>query len=88
MDGVSNMLLCVPDGDDTEARHKSHDKEYPLFGSRHDQAETLRFNLMRPIGACWSLNFGWVFTGTRSTINIYKRSANNLSAQVNYQCFK
>ena len=67
---------------------KSHDKEYPLFGSRHDQAETLRFNLMRPIGACWSLNFGWVFTGTRSTINIYKRSANNLSAQVNYQCFK
>ena len=67
---------------------KSHDKEYPLFGSRHDQAETLRFNLMRPIGACWSLNFGWVFTETRSTINIYKRSANNLSAQVNYQCFK
>ena len=67
---------------------KSHDKEYPLFGARHDQAETLRFNLMRPIGACWSLNFGWVFTGTRSTINIYKRSANNLSAQVNYQCFK
>ena len=67
---------------------KSHDKEYPLFGSRHDQAETLRFNLMRPIGACWSLNFGWVLTGTRSTINIYKRSANNLSAQVNYQCFK
>ena len=67
---------------------KSHEKEYPLFGARHDQAETLRFNLMRPIGACWSLNFGWVFTGTRSTINIYKRSANNLSAQVNYQCFK
>ena len=67
---------------------KSHDKEYPLFGARHDQAETLRFNLMRPIGACWSLNFGWVFTETRSTINIYKRSANNLSAQVNYQCFK
>ena len=67
---------------------KSHDKEYPLFGSRHDQAETLRFNLMRPIGACWSLNFGWVSTGTRSTINIYKRSANNLSAQVNYQCFR
>ena len=67
---------------------KSHDEEYPLFGARHDQAETLRFNLMRPIGACWSLSFGWVFTGTRSTINIYKRSANNLSAQVNYQCFK
>jgi len=67
---------------------KSHDKEYPLFGARHDQAETLRLNLMRPIGACWSLNFGWVFTETRSTINIYKRSANNLSAQVNYQCFK
>ena len=62
---------------------KSHDKEYPLFGARHDQAETLRLNLMRPIGACWSLNFGWVFTETRSTINIYKRSANNLSAQVN-----
>jgi len=67
---------------------KSHEKEYPLFGARHDQAETLRLNLMRPIGACWSLNFGWVFTGTRSTINIYKRSANNLSAQVNYQCFR
>ena len=67
---------------------KSHEKEYPLFGARHDQAETLRLNLMRPIGACWSLNFGWVFTGTRSTINFYKRSANNLSAQVNYQCFK
>ncbi|MDB3947712.1 tetratricopeptide repeat protein [Gammaproteobacteria bacterium] len=67
---------------------KSHDKEYPLFGARHDQAETLRLNLIRPIGACWSLNFGWVFTETRSTINIYKRSANNLSAQVNYQCFK
>ena len=69
-------------------QYKSHDKEYPLFGARHDQAETLRLNLMRPIGACWSLNFGWVFTETRSTINIYKRSANNLSAQVNYQCFK
>ena len=67
---------------------KSHEKEYPLFGARHDQAETLRLNLIRPIGACWSLNFGWVFTETRSTINIYKRSANNLSAQVNYQCFK
>ena len=67
---------------------KSHDKEYPLFGARHDQAETLRLNLMRTIGACWSFNFGWVFTETRSTINIYKRSANNLSAQVNYQCFK
>ena len=67
---------------------KSHDDDYPLFGARHDQSETLRFNLLRPIGACWSLNFGWVLTGTHSTINIYKRSASNLSAQVNYQCFK
>ena len=67
---------------------KSHDEDYPLFGARHDQSETLRFNLLRPIGACWSLNFGWVLTGTHSTINIYKRSASNLSAQVNYQCFK
>ena len=67
---------------------KSHDEDYPLFGARHDQSETLRFNLLRPIGACWSLNFGWVLTGTNSTINIYKRSASNLSAQVNYQCFK
>jgi len=67
---------------------KSHDEDYPLFGARHDQMETLRFNLLKPIGACWSLNLGWVLTDTRSTINIYKRSANNLSAQVNYQCFK
>ena len=67
---------------------KSHDEDYPLFGARHDQSENLRFNLLRPIGACWSLNFGWVLTGTHSTINIYKRSASNLSAQVNYQCFK
>jgi len=67
---------------------KSHDEDYPLFGARHDQMETLRFNLLKPIGACWSLNLGWVLTGTNSTINIYKRSANNLSAQVNYQCFK
>ena len=67
---------------------KSHDEDYPLFGSRHDQAETLRFNFLKPIGTCWSLNLGWVLTGTNSTINIYKRSASNLSAQVNYQCFK
>ena len=67
---------------------KSHDEDYPLFGPRHDQAETLRFNFLKPIGACWSLNLGWVLTGTNSTINIYKRSASNLSAQVNYQCFK
>ena len=67
---------------------KSHDEDYPLFGPRHDQAETLRFNFLKPIGACWSLNLGWVLTGTSSTINIYKRSASNLSAQVNYQCFK
>ena len=67
---------------------KSHDEDYPLFGDRHDQMETLRFNFLKPIGACWSLNFGWVLTGTHSTINIYKRSGSNLSAQVNYQCFK
>ena len=67
---------------------KSHDEDYPLFGSRHDQMESLRFNFLKPLGACWSLNLGYVFTNTNSTINIYKRSANNLSAQVNYQCFR
>ena len=67
---------------------KSHDEDYPLFGSRHDQMESLRFNFLKPLGACWSLNLGYVFTNTNSTINIYRRSANNLSAQVNYQCFK
>ena len=67
---------------------KSHDEDYPLFGSRHDQMESLRFNFLKPLGACWSLNLGYVFTNTNSTINLYRRSANNLSAQVNYQCFK
>ena len=67
---------------------KSHDEDYPLFGARHDQGETLRFNLLKPMGACWSLNFGLIFNDSRSTINIYKRRANNFSAQVNYQCFK
>ena len=67
---------------------KSHDEDYPLFGSRHDQMESLRFNFLKPLGACWSLNLGYVFSNTNSTINIYRRSANNLSAQVNYQCFK
>jgi hypothetical protein len=67
---------------------KSHDEDYPLFGSRQDQMESLRFNFLKPIGACWSLNLGYVYTNTNSTINIYRRSANNLSAQVNYQCFK
>ncbi len=67
---------------------KSHDEDYPLFGSRHDQMESLRFNFLKPLGACWSLNLGYVFTNTNSTINIYRRGANNLSAQVNYQCFK
>ena len=67
---------------------KSHDEDYPLFGARHDQAETLRFNFLKPIGICWSLNFGLIFNDSRSSINIYKRRANNFSAQVNYQCFK
>ena len=67
---------------------KSHDEDYPLFGARHDQGETLRFNLLKPMGACWSLNLGLIFNDSRSTINIYKRRANNFSAQVNYQCFK
>ena len=67
---------------------KSHDQQYPLFGSRHDQMESLRFNLLKPLGACWSLNFGLVLNDSRSTINIYKRRANNFSAQVNYQCWK
>ena len=67
---------------------KSHDEDYPLFGARHDQGETLRFNLLKPMGACWSLNFGLIFNDSRSTIKIYQRRANNFSAQVNYQCFK
>ncbi len=67
---------------------KSHDQQYPLFGSRHDQMESLRFNLLKPLGACWSLNFGLVLNDSRSTINIYKRRANTFSAQVNYQCWK
>ena len=67
---------------------KSHDEDYPLFGSRHDQMESVRFNFLKPMGACWSLNLGLVFNDSRSTINIYKRRTNNFSAQVNYQCFK
>nr|ABL97206.1 hypothetical protein MBMO_EB0-49D07.0049 [uncultured marine bacterium EB0_49D07] len=67
---------------------KSHDEEYPLFGARHDQAESFRFNMLRPMGACWSMNLGLVFNDSRSTISIYKRRANNFSAQVNYQCLK
>jgi len=67
---------------------KSHDEDYPLFGSRHDQMESLRFNLLKPMGVCWSLNLGLVLNDSRSTINIYKRRANNFSAQINYQCWK
>ena len=67
---------------------KSHDDEYPLFGARHDQAESWRFNMLRPIGACWSMNLGLVLNDSRSTISIYKRRANNFSAQINYQCLK
>jgi tetratricopeptide (TPR) repeat protein len=67
---------------------KSHDEEYPLFGARHDQAESWRFNLLKPMGACWSVNLGLVLNDSRSTISIYKRRANNFSAQINYQCLK
>jgi tetratricopeptide (TPR) repeat protein len=67
---------------------KSHDDEYPLFGARHDQAESWRFNMLRPMGACWSVNLGLVLNDSRSTISIYKRRANNFSAQINYQCLK
>ena len=67
---------------------KSHDKNYPLFGARHDQMESLRFNMLKSIGACWSLNLGLIFNDSKSTISIYKRRANNFSAQINYQCFK
>ncbi|MDC1147039.1 porin family protein [Gammaproteobacteria bacterium] len=67
---------------------KSHDDEYPLFGARHDQAESWRFNMLRPLGACWSMNLGLVLNDSRSTISIYKRRANNFSAQINYQCLK
>ena len=67
---------------------KSHDDEYPLFGVRHDQAESWRFNMLRPMGPCWSVNLGLVLNDSRSTISIYKRRANNFSAQINYQCLK
>tara|TARA_B100001113_G_scaffold312068_1_gene276291 strand:- start:262 stop:1383 length:1122 start_codon:yes stop_codon:yes gene_type:complete len=67
---------------------KSHDADFPLFGKRVDRLETLRINLTRSIGLCWSTNLGAVFSDSRSTINIYKRSANNYSATLNYQCFK
>ena len=67
---------------------KSHDDEYPLFGARHDQAESWRFNMLRPMGPCWSVNLGFVLNDSRSTISIYKRRANNFSAQINYQCLK
>jgi tetratricopeptide (TPR) repeat protein len=67
---------------------KSHDDEYPLFGARHDQAESWRFNMLRPMGPCWSMNLGLVLNDSRSTISIYKRRANNFSAQINYQCLK
>jgi len=67
---------------------KSHDDEYPLFGARHDQAESWRFNMLRPMGPCWSVNLGLVLNDSRSTISIYKRRANNFSAQINYQCLK
>ena len=67
---------------------KSHDDEYPLFGARYDQAESWRFNMLRPMGPCWSVNLGLVLNDSRSTISIYKRRANNFSAQINYQCLK
>ena len=67
---------------------KSHDEDYPLFGSRQDQMESLRLNMLKSMGACWSLNLGLIFNDSRSTISIYKRRANNFSAQINYQCFK
>ena len=67
---------------------KSHDDEYPLFGVRHDQAESWAFNLIKPMGPCWSMNLGLVLNDSRSTISIYKRRANNFSAQINYQCLK
>ena len=67
---------------------KSHDDEYPLFGARHDQAESWMFNLIKPIGPCWSMNFGLVLNDSRSTISIFKRRANNFSGQINFQCLK
>ena len=67
---------------------KAHDQDFPLFGKRVDRLESLRINLTRPLGLCWSTNVSAVFSDSRSTINIYKRSANNYSATINYQCFK
>ena len=67
---------------------KGHDADYPLFGKRVDRVESLRVNLNRSLGFCWSTNLGVVFSDSRSTIDIYKRSANNYSASLNYHCFK
>ncbi len=67
---------------------KAHDADFPLFGKRVDRLESLRINLTRSLGLCWSTNLGAVFSDSRSTINIYKRSANNYTATLNYQCFK
>ena len=58
---------------------KSHDEDYPLFGSRQDQMESLRFNMLKSMGACWSLNLGLIFNDSKSTISIYKRRSNNFS---------
>ena len=51
---------------------KSHDEDYPFLDPDTTRWKPLRFNLLKPIGACWSLNLGYVLTGTHSTINIYK----------------
>jgi len=67
---------------------KAHDEDFPLFGKRVDRLESLRMNFTRSVGLCWSLNLGANFSDSRSSINIYKRSANNYSATFNYQCFR
>ena len=66
---------------------KSHDEDFPTFGYRQDQSESLRFNFIKPFSACLSLNLGWVLSDTNSTISLYRRGSSNISAQVNYGCF-
>ncbi len=66
---------------------KSHDDPYPLFGMRNDRFSSIKFNFSKQLNACWSTSMNLNFSDSRSTINIYKRSANQLSAQLSYLCF-
>ena len=67
---------------------KSHDEDYPLFGARHDQAQVFKLKFSKPFTKCWTADLGSELTSTNSSINIYKRSASNLSVKLSYQCIK